>query len=52
MKKPSKDKCDKCKKRRDDGFVFCDKCMNKLWEKIYLKSKTVGDGGNSHQGLH
>ena len=52
MKKPNEDKCDDCKKRRDDGYAFCDKCMNKLWETPFIRSKTVGTGGNSHQGLH
>jgi len=30
-KKQTNDECDKCKKRRDDGFMFC-VCGNKLWD--------------------
>lgn len=28
---PTIDKCKYCNKRREDGFMICDRCGNKLW---------------------
>lgn len=41
---PSENKCKDCARRRKDGWMYCDNCMNKLWETS-APSTSNGDYG-------
>jgi len=49
---PTKDKCKKCIKRREQGYMYC-LCGNKLWDsELIIKIGGSIETGNTNQGWH